>query len=256
MIKIETTPNLAGVRISGDYDDLYNLNNALYDITIDEFAEVNKEYIDMSMRLLGLSYDIRHASQGDRDVEAVDNGMDREKMKYLSMIVPDKNVYYSCNYMYPEMIYCMLAINTLIPLKVRQLTGQKYTLDEMFDKKVVWNRSISTLRMFQSAMSECMKETLSKQSCAMWLNKMNSRHLNLNHMLHQFIDVVNVEFLSWDKEKRLKSLFKVAKRLVEFNSDDEYCDIEMGIMNYARQNDTDIGDVRLKDLEYPEDIEW
>ncbi len=79
MIKIETTPNLAGVRISGDYDDLYNLNNALYDITIDEFAEVNKEYIDMSMRLLGLSYDIRHASQGDRDVEAVDNGMDRER---------------------------------------------------------------------------------------------------------------------------------------------------------------------------------
>ena len=256
MIKIETTPNLAGVRISGDYDDLYNLNNAFYDITIDEFDEKNKEYIDMSMRLLGLSYDIRHASQGDRDVEAVDNGMDREKMKYLSMIVPDRNVYYSCNYMYPEMIYCMLAINTLIPLKVRELTSQKYTLDEMHHKKVVWNKTISTLRMFQSAMSECMKDTLSKQSCAMWLNKLNSKNINLNHMLNQYIDVLNVEFLSWDKEKRLKNLFKVAKRIVEFNRDDEYCDIEMGIMNYAVKNNVPIRDVRLEDIEYPEDIEW
>ena len=64
MIKIENTQNLTGVKISGSYDDLYELVEAIYKISIDEFSDKHKEYINVSTRMLGLSYDIRHAYQG------------------------------------------------------------------------------------------------------------------------------------------------------------------------------------------------
>ena len=126
MIKIKSTPNLTGVKITGDFYDFYELVEAFYDITINEFDEKHSEYIDISTRLLGLSYDIRHAYQGDRDIEIIENGMTRDIMKLHERIVPDKNLYYSCNYLYPEMFYCMIAINNLIMLRIQDITKTRY----------------------------------------------------------------------------------------------------------------------------------
>ena len=39
MISMKLTKNLTGVTIRGDYDDLYNLVEAFYDITIDDYIE-------------------------------------------------------------------------------------------------------------------------------------------------------------------------------------------------------------------------
>lgn len=85
MITIENTENLVRVCISGDYNDLDKLVDASYTITIDEYSEKNKSHVEISTRVLGLCYDVRHALQGDREVELVDNGMGEDKMKYHSI---------------------------------------------------------------------------------------------------------------------------------------------------------------------------
>jgi pyruvate/2-oxoacid:ferredoxin oxidoreductase alpha subunit len=89
MISIVNTPNFTGVTIRGDYYDLYNLVQALYEIAISEFSEKHQEYIDMSLRVLSVCYDIRHAFMAHRDIYLVDNNMTEEKMKWHSLIVPE-----------------------------------------------------------------------------------------------------------------------------------------------------------------------
>ncbi|MDS1030870.1 hypothetical protein RDV78_10490 [Bacillota bacterium LX-D] len=49
-------------------------------------------YDSARARILGFCYDIRHALMGDREIEFVDNGIDEEKKKRLSVLAPDKNV--------------------------------------------------------------------------------------------------------------------------------------------------------------------
>jgi hypothetical protein len=101
---VKNTENLAGVTISGDFNDLYKLVDAFHKITVDEHSDKHKDYIGISIRVLELCYDLRHAYQGDRDVEFVNSGMDENKMKFHSIIAPTNNVYYKCDYLYPEMI--------------------------------------------------------------------------------------------------------------------------------------------------------
>ena len=79
MIRITNTPNLTGVTISGDFEDLDALVEAIYQVTISEFDEdLNKKsrrYLNISLRALGLAYDVRHAAQGDREVFTEANGL-------------------------------------------------------------------------------------------------------------------------------------------------------------------------------------
>ena len=162
MITIKNTPNLTGVTISGDVDDLYNLVEAFHEITINEYSEKHHQYIDISTRVLGLCYDIRHAYQGDREVKFVDNNMTEEKMKWHSIITPKSNVYYSCNYLYPEMFFVMLALNALVKLRIMDLTESGYIYKGAMDKKVIWDETIATIRLFQAKFVQIAKESITQ----------------------------------------------------------------------------------------------
>jgi len=93
-MKFENTENLTGVSITGDYYDFNNLVDAFHTIIVDEYSEKNSEDVELSIRILGVCYDIRHACQGDREVVLLDNDMDDKKMKYHSIRTTNKNVYY------------------------------------------------------------------------------------------------------------------------------------------------------------------
>ncbi len=256
MITIENTPNLTGVKITGDFHDFYELVEAFYDIAINEFDEKCSEYIDISTRLLGLSYDIRHAFQGDRNIELLDNGMDRDIMKSRGKITPEKNVYYSCNYLYPEMFYCMITINNLIMLRIKDLTKTKYVFSETLDRRVVWDKTISVLRLFQSAFAECVKNTLSDRSYILWLKEITDRDVNLTGIAMQYIDIINIDYIYMDKEKRLKNFYKVTKQISQFISSTEHAQISHEIAQFARENNCDKNDVIMDGMDYPEEIEW
>lgn len=54
MVIIKNTENLAGVSISGDFNDLDKLVDAFYAITIDELSEKYQTYIAISTRVRAL----------------------------------------------------------------------------------------------------------------------------------------------------------------------------------------------------------
>lgn len=256
MIKLENTENLTGISIVGDYYDLDNLVEAFHTITVDEFSGKNSEYIEMSTRILSICYDIRHAYQGDREVVLMDNNMDEHKMKYHSIITNTTNVYYKCTCLYPEMIYTMLALNNLIDLRMKELTKKKYMPDMSLDKKVVWDKTIATIRSFQSEFALCMKELLTERQFSIWLRYMNEDSFLIYPMYHQFLDVINVEYIHMSKEQKQNILNKISKRIALFYDDDDYFAMEKSIDDAAKGFNCHKSEIILKDLEYPEDIEW
>jgi hypothetical protein len=176
---------VSGVSISGDFYDLDALYDALVAIAIDEFSEKHRNYIDISMRLLGFCYDLRHAFQGDREIDFLDNMMDNDKMSFHSTITPKTNVQYKFNYLYPEMMFVMLAINALVMLRINDLNKSKYRFDRAFDKKVIWDEALATARSFQAKFTKCVKETLSEDAFARWLGFMNQNYLFIENIAGQ-----------------------------------------------------------------------
>ena len=256
MIRIENTDNLTGVSISGDWDDLDKLVDAFYEITISEDSQKHKEYINLSIRVLGLCYDIRHAKKGDREIELVDNNMDDETMKWHSMITPKKNVYYKCNYLYPEMFFAILVLNDLIKLRMKDLSKVKTAKFGALSKKVVWDETISTIRSFQAEFAKCVKETLSEATYARWLNVMNSDYNHIKNISGQYVDLLNVRYINMSKEKRLKSLSSIAKKIADHIANDEHADIKESVREAAIEYKCSEADIKIKGVEYPEDIEW
>lgn len=256
MISIKNTENLAGVTISGDYNDLYNLVEAFHEITINEYSEKHQRYVEISTRVLGVCYDIRHAYQGDREVELVDNNMTEDKMKWHFIIVPKSNVYYSCNCLYPEMFFVMLALNKLVELRIRDLTKAKYIYREAMDKRVIWDDTIAIIRLFQAEFVQCVKSTFGKASFARWINVMNSDYIGIEDIAGQYIDLLNIRYIHMTKEKRLKSLPSIAKRIAQFRYDNDHKEIKEVVTEAAREYGCEPGFIRLQGIEYPEDFEW
>ncbi len=256
MLKMKSTDNYAGVTISGDFNDLESLVDAFHEITIDEFSDKHVKYIDMSTRVLGLCYDVRHAMQGDRDVELIDNGMDEDKMRFHSVITPKHNVYYTCNCLYPEMFFIMLALNELVKLRITELVKSKYGYNDALHKKVIWDKSIATIRNFQAEFMECVRNVLTEASFTRWLNIMNSDYINIEDIAHQYVDVYNIKYINMTRDQRLKNLSKIAKRIIEFNADGEHREIKRVVKEAAIKYGCSEGNIRLKGIEYPEDIVW
>lgn len=256
MLVIKNTENLVGVSISGDFDDLYNLVDAFHKITIKEYSEKHPSYIDISTRVLGLCYDVRHAYQGDRNVELVDNNMIDEKMKWHSVITSKKNVYYKCDYFYPEMFFVMIALNDLVKLRMRELSKSKHIYKSAMDKSVIWDDTIATIRIFQAEFVKCVKETFTETSFKKWLNLMNGDFYCMEQIAGQYVDMLNIKYINMTKEKRLKNLLSMAKRIAEFNMDDEHKEIKQVVSQAAKKHGCPEGEIRLKGIDYPEEILW
>lgn len=148
MIKVENTQNLMGISIKGDYNDLQELREAignyieLYHMEslniIDrqlksgEITEEQKRlsyihYSDMKDCISGLNYDIRHAYQGNRNFEFVENGSDNVGRLAECLYQVDEevfeqerrkgekgNLYYSVDILYPWAIYYLINFSAML----------------------------------------------------------------------------------------------------------------------------------------------
>lgn len=239
MIYVTGTPNCAGVTIHGDHKDLDELYNALHEVVGDE--EEYPAYHAARIRVLGVCFDLRHANMGDRMVEFVDNGVHPELMKQQSVIAPVQNVYMSFNTLWPEILFVTLILNDFIRLHANK------------SKYPDWNKEIALVRLFQSAVSECIKQTVAETLSKRIIKTLNDQYLWLENYATQYVDVLNCKFLEMEKEKRLKNLSIMAKRLVERNA--EYLEVKNTVMNTARKYGCSVTNIRIG-VEYPEEIKW
>lgn len=239
MIYITNTPNNTGVAIHGDYMDFEELYESLHTIVGEE--EEYPSYEAARIRVLGVCYDIRHALMGDREIEFVDNGMDEDKMRRLSMITPNKNVYLVINVLWPEILFVTMALNDFILLNRKKC------------KHPQWDKTTAAVRKLQATVSECIKQTVSDASYKRMINMMIRDYTWFDGYATQYLDILNCRFLSMDKEKRLKNIPTMAKRLAEQGQ--EYIEVKSEVIEAARTHNCSVDDIRPQ-LEYSDEIEW
>ena len=124
------------------------------------------ECFSARIRAFGVCYDIRHALMGDREYEFVDNGLDEEKKRRMSVLAPDKNVYLKIYVLWPEMLFVMIALNDFLQLYAGKRAKTKYTSNLYTHAKVSRDHTVVQVRMFLAAVAECLKQTLSEATYA------------------------------------------------------------------------------------------
>jgi len=255
MIKITNTENLAGVTISGEFSDLEALVDAFYEIAIDEYNPKTATYASASNRMLAVCYEVRHAFQGDREAFLVENYLTPEKKQRFSILTSDKNLHYSCNVLYTDMLFCTLVVNELIRLRMLSLC-KKDQYNYALNKNVIWDSTIATLRSFQAEFARCVKNTVSEATYKRWLTIMNSDYIGICHMTIHYLDIITNDYISMNKEKRLKNLALITKKIANFRNEIGHSIIKAQVNAAMAEYGCAEDQLSLKENDYDEDEEF
>jgi|GEM_PF-222735 len=260
MIRVTNTPNLTGITVSGDFDDLDTLVDAIYDVTVSDYDEdltkKDLRYLTISIRVLGFAYDVRHAAQGDREIYTEPNGLQEWHDEGLGATLPRANVRFACNILYPEAILVMMALNDLVKHRMHRLARSRYDFEAPLHKNVINDRTIAVIRLFQSAFADAIGDVLSKQSLTRWRNIVHDRITDVIGITHPFVDTWNLRYLDMNREARAKKLVTITKRFSEYRYDAENMGYRRAIDRAVEEKGWDENNLRFDGLEYPEEIEW
>ncbi|SFM17558.1 DUF6904 family protein [Pelosinus propionicus] len=239
MIFVKHTPNHAGVAIYGDYLDIEELYNTLHDVVGKENEYTS--YQGVRMRVLGFCYELRHALMGNREFEYVDNGMDENRMKELAMITPKKNIYVGTHVLWPEMLFIIMCLSDFILLRQKKI------------KYPEWDANTAAVHKFQAAVGECLKQVVTETSYKRILNMITHDYTWFYGYTIQYIDILNGKFLAMSKEKRLKSIATIAKRIAEIG--DEYRAVREEVLEESLNYNCPVDEIQY-DWDYPDNIQW
>ncbi len=239
MLSIQSTERLTGGRISGDYWDLDELIKNIYEVIGDENNYY--DYRGARQRILGVCLQLRKATQGECNIEFVANGIHKGIEKKKDTLAPEKNVYFSVEILWPELIFTALALNDFIDL-----------YNEFIDNNP-WNPHTTSIRKFQSLVTECLKEHLPEEHYNVFIHLMLSKSPKYFRYATQYVDILNLEYLKLTFEERKKHLGAFAIRLMV--EDDEYLALKDQILATANITKHEIHELPLQ-MKYPEYIEW
>lgn len=239
MLTIQSTELLTGVRISGDYWDLEELFASLHQLVGDENRYY--DYQGARLRILNICHDIRQAIHGERNIELVANGLNKAIKKEQQFIAPDKNIYYSFEVMWPEILFIAIALNDFIKLH-----------EERFDN-TGWNIHISVGHRFQAKIVHCLKELLANEHYYAFWELMQTKKPTVFRYAVQYVDILNLQYLKLSKDERKENLAGFLFKLIL--EDEEYMEIRKQLLETANITKNALHELEFE-ISYPETIEW
>ncbi|WP_341300975.1 hypothetical protein MHB44_22635 [Lysinibacillus sp. FSL H8-0500] len=239
MIVIQSTEQLTGVRISGDFWDLDELINAIYKITGDE----NKyyDYQGPRLRILSVCYKLRHAALGEHQLDFVNNGLNKNVLTQHELIFPNKNVYFATEILWPEIIFSAIALNDFIDLH------------QQLNDSSMWDYDIAIIRKFQAAIADCLEQEMNEEDYEVFLKMLHAKNPLTFRYATQYVDVLNLEYLQLDKEERKAHLAAFAVRFMI--EDHDYAALKAQLMDAAITTKQPLHNIQIQ-LKYPEEILW
>lgn len=254
MIKTKPTKNLTGINIQGDFNDFEELVQSIYNITRSE-EDVNSPYYSVSIRLLGICYEIRHAYQGDREVELIDNGMNAEIMKSHSMIVPKQNLYYSVNVLFPEALFVAMSIKELCEYAeskkswISMIDGTKVTY-----RRATYLRDTANLEVLSAGIYQAFSDVVSEDEADKIINLKTRTDESYKKYLTQYIDELNIDYIKADVSKRNDKIKSIARKIAKKSA--SYLSLENDLKYWAKELNSNIHELQAEGMDYPEDFEW
>lgn len=258
MISAMPTKNLTGITIQGDHDDFYELMESMHRLYgADDFQETDL-FFGVKNRLLGICYEIRHASMGNRDVFLQENGMSKELMKWHNIKTPTQNVYFSVNLLFPEAIFMAVSAP-----KVYFFSASSYGENGKFLAKNQYFASFpysdylrdkANIDIFCAAVWQALGSVIGDEELEKIINLAQRTKENYVNYATHYIDKCNIELIKADPEKRKSKLKNIAKRIIKKPTG--YNNLEEDLKYWAKEYNTSIYELELPDIEYPDDIEW
>lgn len=263
MLHVEMTPNHLGFKVTGDYDALDELYDAVWTLTVaeDDFETIRKpgtpnEQI-MSTRLLALCYDIRHAYQGDRGVELVDSGMDERLAEFHHLPAVEKNVAFSFNVLYPEAMYELMALNHLARRREGMLTGAGTAQTRRDQTGVpVLDPAICTVRHYESRVLMALETAASKGRYARILENVTENYYTVSALYTQWVDIINCDFARMSPKRRLEELSTVVRDMADFAHHGQYQELKADVDKHAEQFGCSREELEVPGLDFPETLKW
>lgn len=256
MITAKPTENLTGITIEGEYDDFYELVDAIHRMTGWEESYSDMHY-GVKNRLLGICYDIRHAYQGDREICMIDNGMDEDKMKWHSMITPTQNVHFSVNVYFPEAVFVALSAPELF-VSGRREYGSRYASENdrpYIPKYSEYLKDKAMIDMLCSVILGALGEVIGDEELETILrNHGDYYRWEYTDYATMYVDKCNIDYFKTPVEKRKDKIRNIAKRLVKKPA--AYNNMKRDLEYSANHFGCSIYELHDPKLHYPEDIEW
>lgn len=247
MLKITSTEHLTGIRISGDWEDLNELYDAIYNLL--SYDGVYDYFEDARELVLSLCYDLRHAYQGDRETFAS----------------ADDAPYYAVCVLWPEVIFYTLLLNNILVLAKRADTAVPQDLDEI-EEKITRNKlerrdtDLACLRFFLdlvwAELKKAVGEKRFKKLFKEWdiLSVMGTAYHNYIDYCTPYVPYLTAKYIRRKPENRRTYLATIAERLLSM--DGEYQCIRKEVEDYAKENNIPVSEVEFAGSDYLEEIVW
>ena len=259
MIYATPTQNLTGICLEGEYLDFYEMVESIYRMTglEDDYYD---PYWGVKNRLLGLCYDIRHAYQGDREVDFVDNGVDEQIEKWQGKILPKENVHFKVNVLFPEAVFVALSVSDLYMFSKKYYDWTRDDASHREDAHLAdFIRDKSNLEMLSGAILKALGDVIGDEGLRPILKELERSDLRWEAPFYRYItyyvDRCNIEYLKTVPDKRKDKLRNIAKRFVK--PPQTYLNMKRDFEYSAKQQNCSIYHLYdPKGENYPEDIEW
>ena len=205
--------------------------------------------------LLCLCYEIRHAYMGTREIIVEDNGMHEDLMKWLEIITPTKNVYYSVNVLFPQAIFLAAAVPQMYLFSSR-FYGEK-------SKKMYLNHELpavpysyyvrdkANLDVLCAGIWQALGETIGDGETEKLIKQLQKTDERYMHYAIHYIDKCDIELLKTPVEKRKDKLRNITKRIIK--KPEAYNSMKSSLEYWAKEYNVSIYDLGLPDIEYPDD---
>ncbi|TWT16005.1 hypothetical protein [Planomicrobium sp. CPCC 101079] len=238
MLTITNTPHHTGVKISGDYFDLDGLNQAIYHVIGDEEKYYN--YAGARIRILGVSYNIRQAAQGSRNIERVFNGLHEHVKKQHTFIAPDKNIYFSVEILWPEILFAALVLRDFSRLRQAESESPE------------WDFHLHTIAHFQALILDCLHGQIEEENYRILLQAFSASSRMEDYAI-QYIDFLNLQYIGMAVSQRKKALPSIAAKIAA--QDQDYLSFRQQVIASANPSKKAIHEIPIQ-TDYPETILW
>lgn len=263
MLKVEMTPQLLGFKVTGDYDDLDELYDAVYMLMVDDedFPTGDRPEGDadeqmMSTRLLALCYDLRKAKYGSRNVEFVHSGLFDELAEWHGVPLVEKNVVYSVDIVYPEAMFELLALNYLIEKRRTFLhgSGQRSPYDP--DRSLL-DPAICAVRRYQSLLLAAVEKEATSGRFDRIRNYATTGFLPfMARMYSQWLDILDCDWANMTRKQRLENMSTIVRDIAEHRQHPQYLEMKNDIDAFVRERGTCRENCEIPDLDWPNPLEW
>lgn len=245
MLKVKITENYTGFTISGDYEDLDTLYESIHYFIKEE--PKNSEEEILQNHLYAFLYDVRHAYQGDREYELIDNNLQENKREWFGIRKKDitqNNIYYSFNYVITDIILDMIIIKYFIRKTDKKNKNNNNT----------YNEYLNMTNYFYSIVLNSLTKILTQAKFNKLKKGILNAYINEKIYIYQWFEFVSVKYIKMTKQQKEKEFMKIMKLVYDYIEYQDYYDMKKALEKSATKNNCKTEDLTY--VEYPEEIEW